>query len=746
MCPTITCLCPTNDNVYINTKWRYFLVKIYIFYFEDRKLFQLLDTTLKENTNTNIMSLIKCPTCGSEFEDSSSIWPKPRSLPHYISHWKVRWRAEKPLTYKCCVICATVISVISHIEEKSGSVIDCSRDDLKVHSMTPGQPPLLTLYPTFLLPHKTSSFNKVALIMNLGVGTPPRETSQLWREISVNGGSQETLGLAKNWLDICKAQHPNCNIQEGHYVPSRLLDVDQDGVKLVLREDLKGFQDGIQYVALSHCWGRSQPLKTTEKNMRTHTKGIPFGSLPATFKDAIKVVRSLGLRYVWIDSLCIIQDNKDDWEQESEQMGMVYGHAELVLAASSASSSNDGFLQARRCMKTDHVRFNPHDLNVSLNLKDGESDFNVDSGSIQCDYRIISEQDHEEKLPLDKRAWPYQERLLATRYLSFRHDEILFECSKGTHCECGWAVARHNFVHYTKNLRNMLEYETKMERYRVWEDIVGDYCHRELTMRSDKLVALSAVASKLQTKFGDTYLAGLWGKNFVRELLWMVAFYGHTPVSDVSSPEPYYAPSWSWTSVDARDIYFPHTFLGDDLLLIHLNEASTIPSTPNRFGPVSSGFIRLQGRPIQSTLHIFPPGLFKRFKLFLYPINPKYRGRWIKFPTTALKLESLHLDLLLTVSGSVPDHTSRGTMMSARRINYGEKDSMQESPAKYSVLVLPIMADRDKTHILVLGPSLKQPGCYERLGYGALKNPRGGPSEMKDYICTKFEIQELTLV
>ncbi|KAI1446331.1 hypothetical protein F5Y02DRAFT_383795 [Annulohypoxylon stygium] len=363
-------------------------------------------------------------------------------------------------------------------------------------------------------------------------------------------------------------------------------------------------------------------------------------------------------------------------------MERVYGSAELVLAATRASSSNEGFLQARPCMKTGRVGFNPRDMNASLNLINGESDFEVEPGFIQCDYRIISENAREEKLPLDKRAWAYQERLLATRYLSFRHDEIWFECSQGPRCECGWILARDMVGYYTMNLRNMLECKTKTESATVWGDIVSDYCQRGLTKRSDKLVALSAVASRFQTKFGDTYLAGLWRKDLVQGLLWLTNYFDHNLPLSLSSSEPYYAPTWSWTSVNVKDISFVYRYNLYGSILINIMEAFTIPSTPNRFGPVSGRFIRLQGRPIQSTLHICPPGLLKRIKLLLESSDPEDKGRWIEFPNTTLKLKALYLDLPLTFSSSTLDHTSREAVMSARRLQGGD-DSLSQTKSPY---------------------------------------------------------------
>ncbi|KAI1088665.1 heterokaryon incompatibility protein-domain-containing protein [Rostrohypoxylon terebratum] len=483
-----------------------------------------------------------------------------------------------------------------------------------------------------------------------------------------------------------------------------------------------------------------------KENIEAHKKGIFLESFPTTFKDAIKVIRNLGLRYIWIDSLCIIQDDTDDWMRESEHMGRVYGSAELVLAATVASSADDGFLKNRPRMKSGRVHINLGNKNDPLNMEevnpDGESDNNNGSELVQCNYRIASKHAHEAKLPLDKRAWAHQERLLATRYISFRHDEIRFDCLEGSDCECGWMHAKNHYRNYTMNLGNKLKQDSKMGGAEVWSDIVKDYCRRELTERSDKPVALSAVASRFHTKFGDTYLAGLWRKNLIRGLLWRVNPFGITHPPIPSKPEPFYAPSWSWISVDAKDIYLPDTYPLDDSALVQISCAFTTPATSNQFGPVSEGHIRLQGKLVQFTLHISTSTPSRFFFLF----NQKNIRRWIQFSDDTLKLRSLHLDLPLTAGVQTQDHTTGNATISARRIIHDKKDSIQEVFADYTAWALPLMANDYGTYLLVLGLSPERPGCYQRLGYGELYNPVNSRSEMKNYISNKFESREITIV
>lgn len=104
-----------------------------------------------------------------------------------------------------------------------------------------------------------------------------------------------------------------------------------------------------QYVSLSYCWGKSLAYTTTSKNIQEHKQkgGIPFKQLPETLQDAAYIVRYLGFDHVWADCLCIVQDDKEDWEREAARMADVYSNADLCLSATRASHCREGFLAQR---------------------------------------------------------------------------------------------------------------------------------------------------------------------------------------------------------------------------------------------------------------------------------------------------------------------------------------------------------------------------------------------------------------
>lgn len=124
-------------------------------------------------------------------------------------------------------------------------------------------------------------------------------------QIPRDSHSEECLTLAKSWLDECWQQHPQCRMNEIPKLPHRVIDVKGEHLRLVIPHD--GSRG--HWVALSHCWGTANTFKTTPKTLESYKHVIEWKILPKTFKDAVLVTRALKVRYLWIDSLCIVQDD-----------------------------------------------------------------------------------------------------------------------------------------------------------------------------------------------------------------------------------------------------------------------------------------------------------------------------------------------------------------------------------------------------------------------------------------------------
>lgn len=170
-------------------------------------------------------------------------------------------------------------------------------------------------------------------------------------------GSAVALYFVRAQLAICQ-KHQLCREVEAPKLPTRIIDFgDSQGV--VRLKETHG-QHG-RYAALSHCWGQDVTLKTLSASYPRYIESLPFNRLPKTVKDAIAFCRKLGLTRIWIDSLCIIQDSRQDWLNESRQMQNIYQNAYLTLAATASPDSEKGCFQSQQHqhLRIGHVEGNP---------------------------------------------------------------------------------------------------------------------------------------------------------------------------------------------------------------------------------------------------------------------------------------------------------------------------------------------------------------------------------------------------
>lgn len=326
-----------------------------------------------------------------------------------------------------------------------------------------------------------------------------------------------------------------------------------------------------------------------------------LSELPPNFRDAIHATRKLGFRYLWIDSLCIIQDSVEDWLTESAVMGKVYKNCTLCIAATASENSEGGLFQTRHAA---HITPYKIDLQSRLHKKSylTFTPYIWDRG--------VSE------APLSRRAWALQERLFATRTVHWGQEQIFWECRELSACETmpdkssftsfeNYSASRSydsTFKCWQLTMENALAaavyaaQEKTSSLYRPWEAIVEEYSRCALTMPGDKLVALSGAALEMQTLLNDTYLAGLWRGSLVAELLWYVPHWQEEPESFRS--QPYRAPSWSWASIDGNiEFVNSSTFAGNFIDI--LNAEVTPVSAINSLGRVIGGRLEIRGQLIE---------------------------------------------------------------------------------------------------------------------------------------------------
>lgn len=337
------------------------------------------------------------------------------------------------------------------------------------------------------------------------------------------------------------------------------------------------------YVALSHCWGkRAFPVLHAQNAATLQDDGIPISHLPPNFQDAVLATRRLGLRYLWIDSLCIVQNSPADWQSEAPVMNKVYRNALLTLSAMASPDAYGGLFRAR-----DPHAVSPSTLTVQVGQQRAVEGLLVASGELW--------EDSVRRAPLSGRAWVVQERVLAPRSLYFCRDQLFWECRELRACEVfprGLPVCLVDDVEVCAGVETLSvkaferavclaseprgtpgeglsggrreegEQEPDVagsgaqhSPYEAWNDILSLYVRCALTKSEDKLVALSGVAKDFASAVGDEYVAGLWRRNLVNSLLWRVDAPFGQPPSPSTRPARYRAPTWSWA---VRDSNFPY--------------------------------------------------------------------------------------------------------------------------------------------------------------------------------------------
>ncbi|EPE29788.1 hypothetical protein GLAREA_00948 [Glarea lozoyensis ATCC 20868] len=336
-----------------------------------------------------------------------------------------------------------------------------------------------------------------------------------------------TMALISKWLENCLDSHPKCTHEGDPTLPTRVLDVGGISSKSVKVVETCGGNG--RYLCLSYCWGKSEFIKTTRKNLDDHKIAIQFDSLPQVFQDTIEIARTLGIRYVWIDALCILQNDEQDWEAESKIMADIYHRSYLTVAAASAGSVDENCFSATRDT--------------------------IITGPVQSLFRPhfpYQAEETNECFPMRTRAWTYQERLLAPRVLYISRQEVLWECFEEKNCECGFStwyfgdvVDKSGF--YDKCLQPAQE-DYMLQN--MWRQLVMEYSALNLSFPADKLPALSALANTIFDRRGGGYAAGLWIDTLVLDLCWSV-----TNTYETKCDFPWRAPTWSWASIDSP-IYF----------------------------------------------------------------------------------------------------------------------------------------------------------------------------------------------
>ncbi len=403
------------------------------------------------------------------------------------------------------------------------------------------------------------------------------------------------INCSENHLKCVRSQSRDS--EDESWSPTRLLDLeaaddpDQTRVKLSSRAERSS---AAQYAVLSYCWGTSKFTALTQTSLDTYsTRGIVVADLPPTLRDAIVIVRELKLRYLWIDALCIIQDSPSDWLDEAIVMSKIFKYAFLNISAAAAADAHGGLFQPR----------DPSVLNGCA------------VPDLQCSFSRPWHRGTQHS-PLQQRGWTFQEQILSSKIVHYAADQLLWECVEFDACEIhprgdhGSDATEHADRMFRRRpkrevcdmrISTLEPSGTELKAtFRLWSALWEDYSRRNFTYKSEKLVALSGIATEFGRFLGaENYLAGLWRQDLPHSLLWFVP----EACTDSTRCSPYRAPSWSWASIDGP-VDPCRSDSSQRIIQFEILDATVeTRGGGGVFGPVTAGTLRLRARicPIQLT-------------------------------------------------------------------------------------------------------------------------------------------------
>ncbi|KAK0478046.1 heterokaryon incompatibility protein-domain-containing protein [Armillaria luteobubalina] len=397
------------------------------------------------------------------------------------------------------------------------------------------------------------------------------------RPMLLDVDSPTAYSLIKKYIDDCLL-HECCPKLSYAPLPTRVIDCkDLDHLRLFVSD---GIED--HYVALSYVWGAALedlPHCTTTQNLQSYIVEIPLNNIPLTIMDAITVTRKLGLRYLWVDSLCILQDSKEDKATEISKILNTFRDAYITIIAACAHRVSDGFL---------YTRTEQDIISLPFICPNG------DIGTME-----VQLEDHDAVEPTEERAWCLEEWVLSPRKLIYATHTLQYECQTihvNVNNACGFilpSVIREgipriplltSITHYSPNDGDQPAY---YELGQAWNRILEQYSQGFTTKQKDRLIALSGIAKQFQSFWPHgQYMAGLWDHYLPSNLLWSTDV-----VVPKLRPDHYRAPSWSWASIDGR--IEMSVWPNDGFLYNVIQWDVSVKRQDNPYGEVEGGYLIL---------------------------------------------------------------------------------------------------------------------------------------------------------
>ncbi|KAF3805125.1 hypothetical protein GCG54_00005871 [Colletotrichum gloeosporioides] len=422
----------------------------------------------------------------------------------------------------------------------------------------------------------------------------------VFRTIDGISDVESGIGQIRRRLAWCLECHKDECRQETEVRPLRFISVGTGDMNSVHITKLSSTGTD-PYVALSYCWGSEQFVKTTSLNLSHHEDMIKITSLPKTIQDAIFVTRKLGIGLLWVDSLCIVQDDTESLAKEVQHMADYYANSVLTISAARAKSCHDGFLS----------RNDEQGTNVLTQFY-----FPAHFGEKRdvAKYLKLVPPTQQEDLPIDARGWTFQESIMATRLATFGERRIWWSCmARGANQtrSVGHNVLRTEIFDYRRDMHVGSPHwrqEYELRRLTLWARLLNDYTSRVLFVPQDRLPAIAGIARMAASFFNNPekpalplYVAGLWNtKELPLQLLWV-------PRKERALHSSYIAPSWSWASYTGQVSWnwpnyatFPaQSYLGTDQELTDprdpdIQEVSvSLCNDIAPYGAITAGFLRL---------------------------------------------------------------------------------------------------------------------------------------------------------
>jgi hypothetical protein len=353
-----------------------------------------------------------------------------------------------------------------------------------------------------------------------------KATAPEWRRSKIVSNKGIDFDLVKRWINLCKNEHgAACDRPDRGKSPAkRLIDVEKNCI-------VDG-ADVDEYFTLSYVWGTAAQFMLIKDVVQDSMKEGFFSDIgtkiPQSIRDAMQVCRNIGVRYLWVDALCIIQDDDQDKGDQIMLMDEIYGHALAVLVVAAGESAEHGIPGMGERTR------------ALVNCEEA-----VDGKILMTS--LASTTNSAKLSHWNTRAWTYQEYILGNRLLVFTETYVFFRCAQTIFrdgevlSDTGEpfpvpAQSGDDWISVTAQAPEDMDPKEIWKQY--YDGLLAFYLRRNMKFDTDSLPAFSGVLKVLSKRLGPFH-HGLPKKYFARSLLWNDAHHG---IFDRRACFP----SWSW--------------------------------------------------------------------------------------------------------------------------------------------------------------------------------------------------------